>query len=851
MFQPPGGSCEKAENVVECSPSMKVCPSCQAKFPDDAMICGPCGARLMLDTSRTMPDPKQSLTGRVIGGNFKVEAFMGAGGMGAVFRARQLSLDREVAVKVLLAPLAMDREMLERFQREARAASNIGHPGIVQVIDMGYLPEGPPYMVMELLQGEDLRTKLSREGALPANLAVPLMLQTCDALQAAHEKGIVHRDMKPDNIFLVYRAGTVPTIKILDFGLSKIKSADRKLTNTGTLLGTPNYMAPEQVRGSGDVDQRADIYAAGIILYEMLTGRIAYDGPSVQSVLVSILTQDPPPPRTVRPDIPPALETVVLKAIAREPANRYGSATQMAVDLARVATSMRIPISQMSLISMSASAGDGAAIQAAAPAPAGAGTVPCIATPPTPPPVSAAALPAAGPPHAGRKSRSGLIALGIVLGVILLGALGTGITVLVLHAMSGKPADESAAGAGAVRRESESGGEESEETPTPSTAKRAVPGQKIADGTRPFLCCGEKTCGLVFQDQAGDESRVYLRTLGAGLAPTSGPLELTPGGATGQWPACFARDDGAFLVLYEEPVEDVSPFAVVRLHRMVASPDGGVKGRASRVISVMEGMSNLSPSFTTTRIESGVVLVWNIYGVSNGGSNPADTQDMGTRAVFLDMDGKEKGPVLELNSTAVVLPSPIACAKDRCLLVWTSLAGGGMGFSEMVSVISTSGKIIEKGRMAFAGNVQRHKRFLVSAGGGAMFLWVDENMLGETVEMVAVIDWEGKVTSEPRAVKPFGTELPWNTFTWHAVASADGKAVAAAHAVPNEASGYDEVLALKLDPGGKVKEKVTIAFPERDIETCDVFHAPGGRPVVIYQVQSGDGLPELYAFLLK
>jgi len=845
--------------MVECLLSMKVCPSCQAKFPDDAMVCGHCGARLMLDTSQTMPDPKQSLTGRVIGGNFKVEAFMGAGGMGAVFRARQLSLDREVAVKILLAPLAMEREMLERFQREARAASNIGHPGIVQVIEMGYLQEGPPFMVMELLQGEDLRTKLSREGALPAHLAVPLMLQTCDALQAAHEKGIVHRDMKPDNIFLVYRAGAVPTIKILDFGLSKIKSADRKLTNTGTLLGTPNYMAPEQVRGSEDVDHRADIYAAGIILYEMLTGRIAYDGPSVQSVLVSIMTQDPPPPRAVRPDIPPALETVILKAIARNPADRYGSATQMAVDLARIATSMRIPISQMSLISMGASTAEGATMQAAVPvpSPAQAGTVPYIATPPTPPPLSAAALSAAGPRPAGRKSRGGLIALGIILGVIVLGVLGTGITLLVLRVLN-----RSAAGTGTLQGEGKageslqmegSGGEESEGDSSSSAPKAAAaPGRKIADGTRPFLCCGKETCGLVFQNEADDESGIYFRTLGADLSPKSSkPQPLTLKDATGHWPSCFARDDGSFLVLYEEPAEDANSAAAVRLHRLVVASSGEVKRRESRLISVMEGISGTSPSFNAAQVKDGVVLVWNTFSMGEDFSNPASILNIGTRAVFLDMDGKEKGPVLRINTTAVVIASVIACSKDRCLVAWAAATGaGGMGFTEMISVISTSGKIIEQGRMAFEGSPMRHKRALVPAGDGALLLWVDQSLMGKMLEKVAVIDWEGKVTADPQQVDPFGMDLPGDDYTCHAASSPDGKAVIAAHALPNEKSGNNEVLALKLDPGGKVKEKYTVAFPEKDIESCDVFYAPGGRPAVIYQVESDEGLPELHAVLL-
>jgi serine/threonine protein kinase len=329
---------------------MKICPACQVKFPDDAVVCGHCGARLLLDTSATMPEPKAQLIGKVIAGNYKITKVLGQGGMGLVFQARQLSLERDVAVKVLLAPLAMDKEILERFQREARGASNIGHSGIVQVFDMGYLKEGPPFIVMELLDGEDLRHKLNHDGALEAGEAIPIVLQLCDALQAAHDKGIIHRDLKPDNIYLVPRRGKGPIVKILDFGLSKFKSADKTITNTGTLLGTPNYMAPEQIAGAADIDARADLYAVGAIFYEMMTGRMAYEGTTIQSIFYKIMSENPPPPRTLRPDIPPGVEGVILKAMAKERADRYADLGQMASELVRVGSDIGIPRSQMSVL---------------------------------------------------------------------------------------------------------------------------------------------------------------------------------------------------------------------------------------------------------------------------------------------------------------------------------------------------------------------------------------------------------------------------------------------------------------------------------------------------------------------
>jgi serine/threonine protein kinase len=357
---------------------MKICPSCQAKFDDDAVVCGHCGARLMLDTSETMPDPKHLLVGKVLGGNYKVERLLGQGGMGMVFESRQLSLDRRVAVKVLLAPLAMDREIVERFQREAKAASNIGHSGIVQVIDMGYMKEGPPFMVMELLQGEDLRMRLKRDGAMDAPEAIPIVLQLCDALQAAHDMGIVHRDLKPDNIFLVPRKGKGPVAKILDFGLSKLKSADRTLTATGSLIGTPNYMAPEQISGEDEVDARTDIYALGAIFYEMVTGRMAYEGRTVQSIFFKIMSEAPPPPRALRPDIPEGVEAVIFKAMSRDPASRFGTISEMAESLVRVGSDMGIPRSQMSVLPSAEGLGRGQG--------SGQGQGPGGYMPPSPPP---------------------------------------------------------------------------------------------------------------------------------------------------------------------------------------------------------------------------------------------------------------------------------------------------------------------------------------------------------------------------------------------------------------------------------------------------------------------------------
>ena len=271
-------------------------------------------------------------------GPYEIQAALGAGGMGEVYRARDTRLDRTVAVKILPDSLAADPQLRERFDREARAVAALNHPHICTLHDIGEQAADSPaqlplhYLVMELLEGETLAERLAR-GPVPVAQAIEIGAQVASALDAAHRAGLVHRDIKPANIFLVRRGGasTAPVAKLLDFGLAKAGSAGGPVgsvsmlpttpagvTMQGTILGTLHYMAPEQVEGR-DADARTDIFALGIVLHEMLTGARVFDGRSAAGVMAAILERDAPDLRAVQPSTPPLLAHVVGRCLAKDP----------------------------------------------------------------------------------------------------------------------------------------------------------------------------------------------------------------------------------------------------------------------------------------------------------------------------------------------------------------------------------------------------------------------------------------------------------------------------------------------------------------------------------------------------
>ena len=265
--------------------------------------------------------------GRVLGKAYRVERALGAGGVGAVFEAVQVRTGRRYAVKVLLPEIAMREGAAKRFRREAEALAAVGHSGIVQIHDFDTEDDGTQFLVMDLLEGEDLATRIAREGALDLPFALRVLEEIGAALGAAHELGIVHRDLKPANVFLSRRPGAPERATILDFGLAKnLAGPSVHLTATGVGLGTPLYMSPEQARGE-DVDLRTDVYALGCILFEMLTGNAPFTGATISIVIAKILTEEPPLVSALakRPT-PPALDQVVRTALAKSASDRYPSA---------------------------------------------------------------------------------------------------------------------------------------------------------------------------------------------------------------------------------------------------------------------------------------------------------------------------------------------------------------------------------------------------------------------------------------------------------------------------------------------------------------------------------------------
>jgi serine/threonine-protein kinase len=272
------------------------------------------------------------LTGQRIADRYDVIGLLGEGGMGQVYEARHVELDKKVAIKFLFMELAEDEELLERFRREARITAGLGHANIVDVMDFGVTEEGLPWLVMEHLTGESLQEIMEREGRLEVPAARKIMIQILTGLAEAHSQGIIHRDLKPDNVYLDEVKGQGTVVKLLDFGISKIAGHDEKenlqLTKTGVVMGTPNYMSPEQVMGNVELDARADLYACGTILFEMLTGRRPFEGETHNEVVVRIMGDPIPDMATLRSGLPPALVDIVLKALSRDREERYSTAEE-------------------------------------------------------------------------------------------------------------------------------------------------------------------------------------------------------------------------------------------------------------------------------------------------------------------------------------------------------------------------------------------------------------------------------------------------------------------------------------------------------------------------------------------
>ncbi|MEO8906181.1 MAG: serine/threonine-protein kinase [Polyangiaceae bacterium] len=265
--------------------------------------------------------------GQIIQDKYRIVRLIGQGGMGEVYEGENVAISRRVAIKVLLGEAAMNADIVQRFEREAQAAGRIGNDHILEVLDLGALPTGDRFMVMEFLDGEPLNGRIERLRQLSPAQAAPLILQALAGLSAAHQAGIIHRDLKPENLFVLKQKAGVPDyVKIIDFGISKfsqLSNEGMKMTKTGSVMGTPYYMSPEQANGSREADARSDLYAMGVIMYECVTGAVPFDGKTFNELLFKIVLSEAPRPTVRNPSLDPAFEAIILKAMAREVGDRF------------------------------------------------------------------------------------------------------------------------------------------------------------------------------------------------------------------------------------------------------------------------------------------------------------------------------------------------------------------------------------------------------------------------------------------------------------------------------------------------------------------------------------------------
>ncbi|MBX3274482.1 MAG: protein kinase [Sandaracinaceae bacterium] len=284
------------------------------------------------------------LSGQTLLGKYAIDSLLGQGGMAAVWKARHVLTGRVVAIKVLDESYLGNRHVTRRFLREARAASVVAHPGIVEVLDIDEMDQGLPFIVMELLEGETLARRIERRGRLDQEELVRLGAMLLEALEAAHAQGVVHRDLKPENVHVVPAGRRGEIVKILDFGISHMVEEDtQKLTMTGSVLGTPHYMSPEQAMGETEIDHRADLYAAGVVLYECAVGDVPYDAPNYNKLLRRILDEVPQSPRARGATIGAGVERVILWAMEKDRERRIGSAREMLDWLERAAAGEEPP----------------------------------------------------------------------------------------------------------------------------------------------------------------------------------------------------------------------------------------------------------------------------------------------------------------------------------------------------------------------------------------------------------------------------------------------------------------------------------------------------------------------------
>src|SRR3954466_8585543 len=298
----------------------RTCPDCSSRYDDEVLRCPEDGVLLA--------SPGDPLIGAVVG-SYRITRVLGKGGMGAVYMAEHPVIGSRGAIKFLHPQFSTDRKIVDPFFNEARAVNVIGHDNILKILDLNVTEDNRHYFIMEFLHGKALQDLINPDAPMPLSASGPILLQVCEALQAAHDHGIVHRDLKPDNVHLTLHKGKKNFVKVVDFGIAKLSDESGLSsgnTQTGTVMGTPGYMSPEQARGaSARIDGRSDIYSLGCMMFQMVTGRLPFKGSSFGEVLVAHLQQPPPRPRELAKDVPEAFEAVILRCLEKNQEDRYAS----------------------------------------------------------------------------------------------------------------------------------------------------------------------------------------------------------------------------------------------------------------------------------------------------------------------------------------------------------------------------------------------------------------------------------------------------------------------------------------------------------------------------------------------
>ncbi len=317
---------------------MKTCWNCDNSVPETYRYCLACGADV--DAGPDRGEASDKMVGAVIVGKYKLLAVIGSGAMGTIYRAEQLNLAKTIVIKLLHAHLLTDQELVQRFQREAKAASRLDHPNCIQIIDFGQTEQGALFIAMEYVPGDDLATILEREHPIDLRRLIHVMKQVCEALDEAHANGVLHRDLKPENIMVYDHRTERDRVKVVDFGIAKLdennpNSSRSFRTRTGIVCGTPEYMSPEQARGK-TLDARSDIYALGVALYHLVTDNLPFDAPSPIEIVTKHLVEDPVPPRKLRQDLPAAFDRLILSMMAKDRCKRPTSVMDVRAELDRI-----------------------------------------------------------------------------------------------------------------------------------------------------------------------------------------------------------------------------------------------------------------------------------------------------------------------------------------------------------------------------------------------------------------------------------------------------------------------------------------------------------------------------------